>query len=157
MRSGSTFASLKTWPDGAFEAASIPIEKIILESPFMPNPTRSGPLQMEEVGAVTIVRFIQPVILTGTTAEAVSDELGRLVEDRNPCRLLLNFGKVESLTSLMLGKLITLHNRAQTAGGRLALCALTPDVYQIFEVIRLTEYLNIYPDEPAALRSFEEG
>ena len=120
----------------------------------MPDHASPGPLQMEQAGKVTIVRFLQSLVLTGTTAETVSDHLGRLVEDRNHCRLLLNFGNVQSLTSLMLGKLIALHKLAQAAGGRLAVCALSPDVHQVFEVTRLTEYLAIYPDEPEALCSF---
>jgi anti-sigma B factor antagonist len=120
----------------------------------MPDPASPGPLRMEQAGNVTIVRFPQPIVLTGTTAEMVSDQLGRLVEDGNHCQLLLDFANVQSLTSLMLGKLIALHNRAQAAGGRLALCALRPDVQQIFEVTRLTELLATYADEPEALRSF---
>jgi anti-anti-sigma factor len=120
----------------------------------MPDPASLDPLQMEQIDEVTVVRFVEPVILTGTAAEAVSDRLGRLVEERNHCRLLLNCGNVQSLTSLMLGKLIALHNRAKAAGGRLALCALSPDVQQIFEVTRLTEYVAIYPDEATALGSF---
>ena len=120
----------------------------------MPDHAGSSPLQMEQAGEVTVVRFLQAIILTGTTAEAVSDQLGGLVEDKYHCWLLLNFGNVQSLTSLKLGKLIALHNKVQTAGGRLALRALSPDVYQIFEVTRLTELLAIYPDEPQALHSF---
>ena len=54
----------------------------------------------------------------------------------------------------MLGKLITLRNKIKAGGGRLALCALHPDVQQIFEVTRLTQYLDIYPDEQEALQSF---
>jgi anti-anti-sigma factor len=120
----------------------------------MPDDANLGPLQIEQAGNVTIVRFPPCLILTGTTAEAASDQLGRLVAGKGPCRLLLDFGNVQSLTSLILGKLITLRNKVKAGGGRLALCALNPDVQQIFEVTRLTQYLDIYPDEQEALRSF---
>jgi anti-anti-sigma factor len=109
-------------------------------------------MEIEHVGNVTIVRFLD-LILSGITAEAVSDDLFRLVDGDGRSRLILNFAKVRSLTSLMLGKLITLNKKVQAAGGRLAVCALSPDLQEIFEVTRLSEYLDIYADEQEALQS----
>jgi anti-sigma B factor antagonist len=120
----------------------------------MPEQTSLSPMDIEHVGSVTIVRFVDRLILTGTTAEAVSEELCRLTEREGRCRLILNFGNVRSLTSLMLGKLITLHKNVQAVGGRLAVCTLSPDLHEIFEVTRLTQYLDIYADEHEALLSF---
>jgi anti-anti-sigma factor len=110
-------------------------------------------MEIEHVDNVTIVRFVDNLILSGTTAESVSDELYRLVDGEGRCRLILNFGKVQSLTSLMLGKLIGLNKKLQAAGGRLAVCDLTPDLQAVFEITRLSEYLDIYADEHDALRS----
>ena len=54
----------------------------------------------------------------------------------------------------MLSKLVLLNRRAESLGGRLALCNMRPDVLGIFEVTRLTLVLNIYPGEEEALQSF---
>jgi anti-sigma B factor antagonist len=67
--------------------------------------------------------------------------------------LLVDFGKVRSLTSLMLGKLIGLNRAAESAGARLAIFNLRPDVRDILEVTRLNLVLSIYNDEPDALLS----
>jgi anti-anti-sigma factor len=110
-------------------------------------------MEVEQKGNAAVVRFVDRLILSGTTAEAVSDELFRLVESKARSRLILNFGNVASLTSLMLGKLITLNKKVQAAGGRLAVCNLSPDLRETFEITRLSEYLDIYADEQDALQS----
>lgn len=120
----------------------------------MPQQARLSPMEAKHVGNVTVVRFMDPLTLTGTTAEIVGDELDRLVEGEGRCRLILNFANVRTLTSLMLGKLIALCKKIQAAGGRLALCELSSDLHEIFEVTKLNQYLSIYPNQQDALLSF---
>jgi anti-sigma B factor antagonist len=110
-------------------------------------------MEIEHIGNVTIVRFVHPVILSGTTAEAVSDELCRLVDGEGRFRLILNFGNVRSLTSLMLGKLFTLNKKVQAASGRLAVCDLSPDLQELFEFTRLSTCLEIHADEQNARKA----
>jgi anti-anti-sigma factor len=109
-------------------------------------------VRVDSVGGRTVVRFTREVVLTGQQAEAVGEELTRLVGESGPGGLVLDFGNVRSLSSLMLGKLVRLNQAARDAGGELALCNLRPDVQAIFEVTRLTQLLRIYPGEPEALR-----
>jgi anti-anti-sigma factor len=108
-------------------------------------------LRVDSVGGRTVVRFTREVVLTGPQAEAVGEDLARLVGETGPGRLVLDFGNVRSLTSLMLSKLVRLEQAARAAGGELALCNLRPDVQAIFEVTRLTQVLRIYPGEADAL------
>jgi anti-anti-sigma regulatory factor len=46
-----------------------------------------------------------------------------------------------------------LNKKVQAAGGRLAVCNLSPDLRETFEITRLSEYLDIYADEQDALQS----
>lgn len=121
----------------------------------MPEPASRSSMKIERGDNVTIVRFVDRLILSGTTAGAVSDELCRLVEGEGCLRLILNFGNVQSLTSLMLGRLITLNKKVQAAGGRLAVCNLSPDLQEVFEITKLSEYLDLYASERDALQSFK--
>ena len=75
------------------------------------------------------------------------DEAGRR-------KILLNFGNVEYLSSAALGKLITLNKKLQAAGGRLILCNIDPQIYEVFEITKLNKLFNIQKEEQAALQAF---
>jgi anti-sigma B factor antagonist len=66
----------------------------------------------------------------------------------------LNFGNVEYLSSAALGKLITLNKKLQGAQGKLILCNIHPQIYEVFEITRLNKLLNIRKDEQDALQQF---
>lgn len=119
----------------------------------MTEKARLNPVEIERIGNITLVRFVDRMILTGATAEAASDELSRLLQGKSRFRLIVNFGNVQSLTSLMLGRLITLNKKARARGGRLVVCGLSPDLQELFEVTSLNEYLEIHANEADALQA----
>jgi anti-anti-sigma factor len=116
----------------------------------MPPPPQPSPLVVTQVGAVTVARVGHPLILSGETAEAVGDHLGRLAED-GQTQILLNCANVQSLTSLMIGRLIVFNRKVSAAGGGLALCDVRPDVRGVLDVIGLPHLIRVYATEQAAL------
>ncbi len=111
-----------------------------------------GGLEVEPRGDVLVARFTREVVLSGQVAEAAAERLASVVPELGGRRLLVDFGNVRFLTSLMLGKLVRLNQAVEAAGGRLALFNLSPDVREIMEVTRLNLILSLYDDEPGALR-----
>ncbi len=69
-------------------------------------------------------------------------------------QILLNFGNVEYLSSAALGKFITLNKKVQAAGGKLVLCNIDPNIYEVFEITKLNKLFNIQKEEQAALQAF---
>ncbi|HEV3261105.1 MAG TPA: STAS domain-containing protein [Gemmataceae bacterium] len=117
---------------------------------------RTGPglLEVEQVGEVTLVTITPHKILEEETTETISAQLFSLVKELGCRKMVLNFGKVERLTSVMLGKVVMLHRKAEAAGGRLTLCRIQPKVYEIFELLKLPRLLNIYDGEQQALQTY---
>jgi anti-anti-sigma factor len=113
-------------------------------------PPHDSPLVVTQVASVTVARITHPLVLSGETAEAVADHLHRLA-DTGPTRLLVDCANVKSLTSLMIGRLISLNNKLTAADGAFALCEVRPDVREILDVVGLAELIRIYPTEQAAL------
>jgi anti-sigma B factor antagonist len=111
-------------------------------------------LEVQEMGDVTVVSFTEKKILDEQNIQAIGEQLYTLVEDAGKRRLLLNFSKVEYLSSAALGKLITLNKKVQAAKGRLALCNIDPQIYEVFEITGLKRVFNIFDDEQEALQSF---
>ena len=109
-------------------------------------------LEVEPRSDVIVARFTREVVLSGQVAESAAERLQSLLPDLGHRRLLVDFGNVASLTSLMLVKLIRLNQATEAAGGRLALFNVPPIIRDIFDVTRLNLILLLYDDESAALR-----
>ncbi len=67
---------------------------------------------------------------------------------------LLDFGRVEYLSSAGMRLLLSMTRRLKGDGGQLALCSINDDVMEIIKVAGFERILNIYPTESAALDSF---
>jgi anti-anti-sigma factor len=103
---------------------------------------RRSHLRVEKIDNVTLVKFTT-ADLGEVHMQAAADELNALVDRLVRPRLRLDFGAVRFLTSTALGKLVALHTRVRAAGGRLVLVNLTDLVYEVFEVSRLTQVLDV--------------
>jgi anti-anti-sigma factor len=100
-------------------------------------------------------RIVKKVVLSGEIADQVGHQL--LAIARQPGRrLLLDFENVTSLTSSMLSQLVQVQKALAADGGRLAICHVRPDVYDIFEVTRLTTLLTIYETKAAAIAALQD-
>ena len=111
-------------------------------------------LEVEDIGDVSVVSFTDKKILDEQNIQVIGEQLFSLVDELGRKKLLLNFGNVEYLSSAALGKLITLNKKLQAAGGRLILCNIDPQIYEVFEITKLNKLFNIHKEEQAALQAF---
>jgi anti-anti-sigma factor len=100
--------------------------------------------------SVTVVRFAgAEVSLDDWNFERMRDELLALIEEPGPA-LLLDFHNVGFISSLALNTFVALNGKLRAAGRRLLLRNLSPEVHEVFEVTRLTEFLDVMPAEAGA-------
>lgn len=120
-------------------------------SPLVKAMTAKNPhLKVEEIGAVTVVRLMDRSILDEETILPIRRGLFKLV-DSGKSAILLDFSRVEHLSSTMLGVLIKLNGQV---AGQLKLCGIRPSLFEVFKITRLNEIVQIYEDEERALDSF---
>ena len=120
----------------------------------MTGQPRRRRLEVEEIGDVTVVNFVDRKILDEQNIQIIGEQLFSLVEEMGRRKLLLNFGNVEYLSSAALGKLITLNKKLQALDGRLILCNIDPQIYEVFEITKLDRFFDIQKEEQEALQSF---
>jgi anti-sigma B factor antagonist len=120
----------------------------------MSSQPRRRRLEVEDIGDVTVVNFTDKKILDEQNIQIIGEQLFSLVDDLGRRKLLLNFSNVEYLSSAALGKFITLNKKVNAAGGRLILCNIDPQIYEVFEITKLNKLFNIQKEEQAALQSF---
>jgi len=120
----------------------------------MSSQPRRRRLEVEDIGDVTVVNFVDRKILDEQNIQKIGEDLFGLVDDQGRTKILLNFGNVEYLSSAALGKFITLNKKVQAAGGKLILCNIDAQIYEVFQITRLDRLFNIQKEEQAALQAF---
>jgi anti-sigma B factor antagonist len=111
-------------------------------------------IEVSQVGEVTVVRFLDRKILDTANIQELGDELFSLVEKHNCAKLLLNFSRVEFLSSAALNKLILLDRAVKKQNGQMKLCDLRPEIREVFVITRLNQLFDIQDDESSALAAF---
>ena len=53
-----------------------------------------------------------------------------------------------------LGKFITLNKKVNTSGGKLVLCNIDPQIYEVFQITKLDKLFKIEKDEQVGLQAF---
>ena len=118
------------------------------------QPARRRRLEVEDIGDIAVVNFVDKKILDEQNIQMIGDDLFRLVDELGRRKILLNFGNVEFLSSAALGKLITLNRKVQAVRGKLVLCNISKEIREVFEITKLDKLFTILPDEQAALQAF---
>lgn len=111
-------------------------------------------LDIEEVGDATIARFIDKKILDETNIQIIGNQLFGLVEEDGRKKIILDFSNVEYLSSAALGKLITMDQKVRAAQGKLRLCCICPEIYEVFTITRLNKLFSIHDTQEQALDGF---
>ena len=110
-------------------------------------------LTVEQVGDVGVARFTRRRLLDEGPIQATGEQLYELVEDPGLHKFILDFGRVEALSSALVGKLFALHRRLRETGGRLVLCGVRPHLFEVFEVLKIPQLFRVYRTEQEALQA----
>ncbi len=65
--------------------------------------------------------------------------------------ILLNFSQVNYINSTGIALIVSLLARARKTKRRLLACGLSEHYIEIFQITRLVDFMNVYPDETTAL------
>jgi anti-anti-sigma factor len=109
-------------------------------------------LEIEQIGNATVAKFTTRRILNEEKIQAINGQLCGLGHEAGPGAVVLNFDRVERLSAAVISQLLTLQRQIQARGGRLVLCAIKPEVNEIFKILRLAPFFTVYTDEQEALQ-----
>jgi anti-anti-sigma factor len=74
-------------------------------------------------------------------------------ESTSPELILLNFNDVDYINSTGIALIVSLLARARKSKRRLLACGLSDHYVEIFQITRLVDFMNVFPDEKSALAS----
>ncbi len=104
---------------------------------------------------VYVAKLVPTKILDELQISAIGSALAEVIDD-GARKLVIDFAKVDHLSSSALGMLITVRQRLSDVKGAMRLCNICTDIYQIFKITGLDKLFAIYPTGTEALAGFEE-
>jgi anti-sigma B factor antagonist len=112
-------------------------------------------ISVDSVGSVVVVTLLLEKILEQSDILALQNSIMPLIEKEPAIKLVIDFSKVEFLSSSVLGLLIRISKNIYEAGGKLRLCCISPKIEEIFKITRLDKVFQISTDKDTALLSLE--
>jgi anti-anti-sigma factor len=108
-------------------------------------------LDISSEGNMAIARFKSSCICDVAEITNASACLREYIEAHRPSGLVLDFTGVKFFSSQVLGLLLEARTRLQPHEGRVAVCALTPQLERVFRVTNLDQIFPLRPDVGAAM------
>src|SRR5262249_61162051 len=107
-----------------------------------------------------VLAFTDAQILGDELADALRDQMLAVAVQSQARNVVLDFQHVKFLSSAGFRPLLSLHRLLRQQNGKLLLCGLCPEVYEVFEVTRLISTkggtrapFEVFPDVCSAVAS----
>ena len=116
------------------------------------NPT-TAPFTIQQVDKFTVVEFRQPSLMDPVELEQIGKNLYHLVDAEDRRKIVLDFEKVQFLSSQAIGIILTMNKKlAALKNSKLVLCGVGPKLAELLKITRLDRLLTIKPSQREAVR-----
>lgn len=122
--------------------------ELVLDLPGWKMEAKTFEASVRHEAGVAIIDLVGEI---NTSAEEALSAAYDAAETRDPATVALNFNRVGYINSTGIALLIGLLARAREARRQLVVYGLTEHYAQIFELTRLSDFMEIVPDEASAL------
>ena len=107
-----------------------------------------------QIEKATIVEFQTPSLMDPMVLDSISSDLVGLVDEMDRRILILDFSRVEYLSSQAIGIVITLHRKlAALAHSKLLLCGVKGKLVELLRITRLDRILTVKPTQKEAVNA----
>ena len=110
--------------------------------------------KLRQYGRHTVVAFQTPSLVNAADVERLRAALIRLVDQDKPPHLVLDFRRVQFLSSQVIGILLTLNKKLigrAVDATPLVLCGVGPQLIELLKISRLDRILTIKPTRKEAI------
>src|SRR5450432_2754813 len=121
-------------------------------NPPLSNPT-SAPFIVQQVEKFLVVEFRNASLMDPVELEQIGQSLYRLVDVEDHRRIVLDFEKVQYLSSQAIGIVLTMNKKlSQLKNSKLVLCGIGPKLQELLKITRLDRLLTIKPSQREAVK-----
>jgi anti-sigma B factor antagonist len=107
---------------------------------------------INKVAKASVIEFRIPSLMDAIQLEAIQKDLFKLVDEEDRRVLILDFAKVEYLSSQAIGIVIGLHRKLSALpNGKLLLCGVNAKLAELLKITRLDKMLTVKPTQKEAI------
>lgn len=103
-----------------------------------------------------VIAFTEERLLEEKDIQAVQESIMSVIDQAQKINMILDFENVKFLSSAVLGLLIRVSKKIYEQDGQLRLCNITPSIYEVFKITRLTKVFDIYKNLDDAVESLSQ-
>ena len=108
---------------------------------------------VQQVEKFTVVEFMSPSLMDPIELDEIGRELVNLVEEQDKRLIVLDFTRVQYLSSMAIGIVLNMHKKmAQLKGSQLTLCGVGPKLMELLKITRLDRILRLKPSQREAVQ-----
>lgn len=113
------------------------------------------PFIVQQIEKFTVVEFRQPSLMDPVVLEHIGKSLYHLVDAEDKRKIILDFEKVQFLSSQAIGIVLTMNKKlVALPHSKLVLCGVGEKLMQLIKITRLDKILTIKPTQKEALKVF---
>lgn len=121
----------------------------------VPTPEQAG-LSVDVQGSITVIRFLDRRLIDAQQIQRAGDTLNGIAKASAKPRMLIDFDKVEYLSSSAVGILMQLQTLITQRKGRMALAGMDPEIRKLFTMLKLQKMLTLCDTLEEARRSLSK-
>ena len=111
---------------------------------------------ISKIGDTTVVEFTTSSLMDPAQLELMATELYQLVDEQDRRHIVLDFERVQFLSSQAIGMLLGMQKKlAALKNSKLILCGVGPRLMELLKITRLDRLLTVKPSQVEAVRSSE--
>ena len=103
----------------------------------------SPKISVQYIQDVTVAIIADEKILEEDQIAAIENAVMPLIDQSPGLSLVLDFEKVQFLSSAVLGLLIRINKKVLESDGKLSLCCIDPKILEVFKITRLDNVFTI--------------
>jgi anti-sigma B factor antagonist len=101
-----------------------------------------------------VIEFKTTSLMDPLELEKIGQQLYHLVDAEDNRRVIMDFEKVQYLSSQAIGIVITMHKKLNSLkNSKLVLCAVNPKLMELIKITRLDRILTIKPSQKESLKT----
>jgi anti-sigma B factor antagonist len=118
----------------------------------------AGEYIVTRIDKANVVEFRCSALMDALVLEEVGAGLNKMVDEEDRRVMILDFAKVEYLSSQAIGIVIALHRKLSALPhSKLFLCGVTPRLMELLRITRLDKVLTIKPTQNEAINAVRLG
>ena len=106
-------------------------------------PTSDEIIELRNDGGVIIAEMTRGAFRDENGVLAALEKLGQAMDNRQNLRMVLDLGVVEYMSSAGLGRLVACLKKARASGGDLILAQVRAEIYELLDLMKLTQIFTV--------------